>query len=286
MSEQSDASAPQPVDDLDARPGSATSLLRTIVGATFRQHGGWMPTAAVIALLGEVGVAQAPARTAVHRVKSRGLLVAERRDTRAGYRLAAHAEALLERGDRRIHEPRTMPSDDPQWCLVAFRIPEEQRDARHQLRRRLSWIGAGTVTPALWITPAFLRDDVAGIVRELRLERHVTVFTARDAAHDDALLPELVSQWWDLDAIRALHQRFIEGQPARDAGVADGRAAFSTWIRTLDAWRPIPYLDPGLPASLLPGDWPGHRSAELFLDARERARVSAETYVRALLDRS
>lgn len=277
------ASTPPPLDDLDARPGSATSLLRTIVGALFRMHDGWMPTATVIALLGDVGVAEAPARTALHRVKVRGLLVPERRAERAGYRLAAGADALLERGDRRIHEPRTMPADDPQWCLIAFRIPEDQRDARHQLRRRLSWIGAGTVTPALWITPAFLRDEVTGIVGDLRLELYVTIFTARDAAHDDAPLPELVTRWWDLDAIRALHDRFLDGHGARDAGVVDDQAAFATWIRTLDAWRPIPYLDPGLPASLLPEDWPGHQSTELFLRIRRSTRAKAESYAARLL---
>jgi phenylacetic acid degradation operon negative regulatory protein len=35
-------------------------------------------------------------------------------------------------------------------------------------------------------------------------------------------------------------------------------------VRLLTAWRRLPYLDPGLPAELLPADWHGTRAAELF----------------------
>lgn len=277
------------LDDLDSRPGSATSLLRTIVGAVFREQGGWLPTSVIVECLATVGVPDNRARTALTRVKSRGLLVAEQRGSRAGYRLADGAGALLERGDRRIHHPRVMDDDDPRWCLISYSIPETQRDARHQLRKRLSWIGAGTVTPALWITPDFLREEVIDVVRELGLDSRVTLFSGGDVHSGVAPLRELVAQWWDLAAIRDLHDDFLRRIDATGElhapvpAAADGRDAFATWIRALDAWRPIPYLDPGLAASLLPADWPGHRSAALFLDIRRSTRSAAESYVDRLL---
>jgi phenylacetic acid degradation operon negative regulatory protein len=36
------------------------------------------------------------------------------------------------------------------------------------------------------------------------------------------------------------------------------------YVRGIDLWRPIPYLDPGLADSVLPSGWPGHDSEELF----------------------
>lgn len=274
------------LDDFDSRQGSATSLLRTIVGTSFREHGGWLPTGVVVAALADVGVAEGQARTALTRVKSKGVLMPERRDGRPGYRLADAALPMLQRGDRRINHPRIMRDEGERWCLISFSIPEAHRDARHQLRRRLSWIGAGTVTPALWITPDFLREEVVEIVVDLGLLSHVTLFSADDIWNGAAASEALVAQWWDLDAIRELHDDFLRGHStdlAADAGAADPRTAFSTWIRALDRWRPIPYLDPGLPAALLPEDWPGNRSVPLFLALRDTLREPASAYFGSLM---
>jgi phenylacetic acid degradation operon negative regulatory protein len=44
------------LDDLDTRPGSASSLLRTLVGASIRDLDGWMSSAVFVSLLGQPGV--------------------------------------------------------------------------------------------------------------------------------------------------------------------------------------------------------------------------------------
>ena len=59
---------------------------------------------------------------------------------------------------------------------------------------------------------------------------------------------------------------------------ADGRArpplpdeqAFAGYLRLIDEWRLFPRLDPGLPESLLPPDWPARAAWELFDDAAHR----------------
>jgi len=275
------------LDDFDSRPGSATSLLRTIIGAVFREFDGWLPTSVIVTAMCDLGVPEGQARTALTRVKAKGLLTAERRDGRPGYRLEDAALPMLQRGDRRIHEPRVMSDEGDRWCLIAFSIPETQRDARHQLRRRLSWIGAGTVTSALWVTPGFLRDEVVDIVQSLGLQTHVTLFTADEAFVGGAPSAALVAQWWDLDSIRDLHDGFLRRHATVLASVgADGltpREAFTTWIRALDTWHPIPYLDPGLPPGLLPSDWPGNRSVPLFLALRDATAPLASAYIAGLI---
>ena len=78
-------------DDADSRSGSATSLLRTIIGCYLRRCGGWIAAAALIELMATVGVSQTRTRTAILRVRSKGLLDPEMRDGSAGYALGPTA---------------------------------------------------------------------------------------------------------------------------------------------------------------------------------------------------
>ncbi|TQS45244.1 PaaX family transcriptional regulator C-terminal domain-containing protein [Cryptosporangium phraense] len=262
-------------DDWDSSPGSTTSLLRTIVGTSLRRIGGWIAVAHLVALAGAAGLPEPRTRTALARLKAKGLLVAEARRGVAGYALAPDAVPMLERGDRRIYHPRTMGPAD-RWCLVSYSVPESNRDLRHQLRRRLTWIGCGAVSPALWICPEYLTTEVEEILAELGLT--ATVFLA-----DEIRGGPQVERWWDLASIRARHDAFLDGagtDGTDGTGAPDDLAeAYRAWIRGLDRWRIIPYLDPGLPASLLPADWPGHRSTALFLQLRDQVLPRAHAYV-------
>ena len=190
-------------DDIDARPGSAASYLRTIIGLYLRSLGGHISSAALVQLVGELGIAEARARTAFTRLKQKGLLLADR-SSGAGYRLNPAAMPMLERGDRRIFHMRQMTPGD-QWCLVSFSIPEAQRDLRHRLRSQLRWFGCGAVSPALWICPAHLTDEVETIVDELGARAFVTLFRTDDP-QPGSPLAQAVARWWDLDALRAEHE--------------------------------------------------------------------------------
>lgn len=263
------------LDDVDSRPGSATSLLRTIIGSYLRQAGGWVATAELVRLMGAVDVSAPHARTAISRIKDKGVIVPERRDRRPGYRLHPEAVAMLERGDRRIFSFRQQTDGGP-WCVVSFSLPESQRAARHQLRRRLAWIGCGTVATGLWICPAFLTDEVEDVLNDLRLRQRATLFIT-ETPQPAGPLREAVNQWWDLDAIASLHRRFIDDFSAWGP-VRDPREAFARYMIMLDHWRPIPYLDPGLQPAVLPGDWPGFESVELFGRLRADLAPAADRF--------
>ncbi|CAN7460325.1 regulator [Microbacterium foliorum] len=244
------------LDDIDARPGSTASLLRTLVGLYLRPLGGWISAADLVALAGDLGIPTAQARTGVTRLKQKGLLLAERRHA-VGYRLNPDAATMLERGDRRIFEMREM-TDADSWCLISFSMPESARATRHQLRRRLQWIGAGVVSPALWICPGHLQGEVLEIVDDLDARGWVTLFQAGTPT-TARTLPEEAADWWDLDALRAEHLEFqssLETLP---------EAPFAAYVQLIDRWRVLPYIDPGLPPSMLPADWPGRRSIAEFL---------------------
>lgn len=270
------AAAGTVLDDIDARPGSTPSLLRTVVGLFLRPLGGWISAADLVTLAGDLGIATAQARTGITRLKQRGLLLPER-DGVAGYRLNAAAVPMLERGDRRIFAMREMHDDDP-WCLVSFSIPESARSIRHQLRRRLQWIGAGTVSSALWMCPGHLRDEVAEIVDELGARDWVTLFTASTPQTARPLV-DAAAAWWDLDALRAEHHTFQESLESLP------RAPFAAYVQLIDSWRVLPYVDPGLPPSMLPADWPGRRSFDEFARLSAALAGPAAAHVHAVTGR-
>ena len=264
-------------DDADSRSGSATSLLRTIIGCYLRRCGGWIAVSALTELTTTVGVSQARTRTAVLRVRSKGLLDPDVRDGSAGYALGPNAIPALERGDRRIYTARQMDPSD-RWCLISYSIPESQRQLRHQIRRRLAGIGCGTVSAALWICPEYLTGEVEEILGDLGVRTSAAIFLA-DETRVAGGLESAVGQWWDLPAIAARHQSFWSAYGSVAASDLTPRQAFATWIGCVDAWRVIPYVDPGLPAAWLPDNWPGNLTVRLFADLREQLEQLSGRYV-------
>ncbi|WP_217181094.1 PaaX family transcriptional regulator C-terminal domain-containing protein [Streptomyces sp. AC495_CC817] len=260
-------------DDIDARPGSTASLLRTVVGLYLRELGGWISASALVALAADLGIPEAQARTGVARLKQKGLLLAERQGA-VGYSLNPAAVPMLERGDRRIFAMREM-TDADRWCLVSFSIPESARSVRHQLRRRLQWIGAGVVSAALWICPGHLQGEVEQILDEVGARQWATLFPA-ETPSTAGTLQEAARAWWDLDSLRAEHLAF-------QASLASlPTAPFPAYVRLIDVWRVLPYVDPGLPPSMRPDDWPGARSVEEFTRLSSELRAPALAHVRAV----
>ena len=235
----------------------------TFFGAFLRRLGGWIAVADLIALMTQLDLDAQAVRSAVSRLKRRGVIASERRDGAAGYRLTEHGEAILRAGDARIYGR----SRESGWLLVVFSIPEAQRALRHRLRSGLTALGLGTVAPAVWIAPAHLEEEVRRLVEELGVADRVDLFAA------DPLDAEL-GRWWDLDALAAEYARYLDEWSRQDGG------GFAEYIRHLDAWRRIPFHDPGLPASALPA---GDRAWRVFAELDARLAPAAWAEVQAVV---
>jgi phenylacetic acid degradation operon negative regulatory protein len=270
MTESTTSGSAPVLDDIDARPGSATSLLRTFIGLYLRRLGGEIASGALVRLAGDLGIPTPQARTAITRLKQRGLLLSS---DSGGHVLNPAAIGMLERGDDRIFTVRTMQAGD-EWMLVSATIPETRRDLRHQLRRRLQFLGAGAVSAGLWILPGHLDAEVEELLEELDARGFATLFRTADPRPAQPLA-DAVTAWWDLDALRAEHERFL----ASVAGL-DISSPFAAYVHLIDSWRVLPYTDPGLPTELLPADWPGARSAEAFSELSARLSAPAWQHVR------
>ena len=242
------------------------SLLMTFFGAFLRRLGGWIAVADLVALMGDLDLDEQAVRSAVSRLKRRGVIAPERVDGAAGYRLTPHGEAILEAGDARIFGRENGAA--PVWLLVVFSIPEERRALHHRLRARLQWLGLGTVAAGVWIAPAHAEAEVRRAIDDLDLSGHVDLFRG-DHLGDAAA----VAAWWDLDAIAAEYRAYVgawEPTLRTGGGRPAGAGAFAGHVRQLDTWRRIPFHDPGLPAAVLPADWPGAHAWDVFhaLDRR------------------
>jgi phenylacetic acid degradation operon negative regulatory protein len=274
----------EPGGDVGARSARLRHLIVTVYGLYGRSDGGWLSVAALIRLLGDLGVDEPAVRSAISRLKRRGILQARRHEGAAGYRLSPEALAILREGDARIFRRQRGTLADG-WLLAVFSVPESQRHRRHVLRSELTRLGFGMVAPGVWIVPAHLQDATAETLRRLELDSYADLFRADHRAFGD--LAGKIRLWWDLDELERRYQAFIEAHgPALrrwQRGAPAGREAFTDYVRVLTDWRRLPYLDPGLPAELLPDGWIGIRAAEDFFALRSLLEEPARGYVQQVI---
>src|SRR5919201_5607829 len=134
-------------DEPLARP---RSLILYVYGGFVRRLGGWIAVAALVRLLGDLGVEPPTVRAALMRMKRIGLLASSRRLGAGGYALTPEAWRILDEGHRRILASRQAARLGDGWVLAVFSIPEARRDERHPLRNRLLWLRFRTLAPGGW----------------------------------------------------------------------------------------------------------------------------------------
>ncbi len=268
-------------DEAAGRGQTPRALIVTVYGLYAREVGGWLSVAAIIRLMSELAIDETAVRSSISRLKRRGLLVAERSGGAAGYALSAPARTVLDEGDRRIFARRRAALDDG-WVLAVFSVPEVERDKRHQLRSRLSWLGFGTVAAGVWIAPAHVLDEAHDVLARHGLSPYVDLFRAEHVAFTD--VRDQLPGWWDLTRLQARYDDFLQQHRPILAGYrrrrrVDERAAFVDYIGALTDWRRLPYSDPGLAPELLPRGWNGVRAADTFFELRERLAGPAHRFV-------
>ncbi len=279
--------ASEPDEDVAARPVQPRHLIVTVYGLYARPDGGWLSVAALIRLLADLGVDEPAVRSAISRLKRRGILQAQRQDGSAGYQLSAGALSILHEGDARIfRRRRARPADG--WLLAVFSVPEAERHRRHILRSELARLGFGMVAPGVWIVPAHPQDTTAETLRRLELDSYADLFHAEHLAFGDPAVK--IRRWWDLDSLERRYAAFIgTHEPTlrrwerSDLAAATPQQAFADYVRVLTDWRRLPYLDPGLPAELLPDGWIGVRAAEEFFSWHALLEEPARAYVQRVI---
>ena len=90
----------------------------------------------------------------------------------------------------------------------------------------------------------------------------------------------------DLPALRDQYEQFLR-QHSSDLAVPDeeltDEQAFAHYLRVIDSWRVFPRIDPGLPATLLPPDWPAAQAWSTFASLHDRWAQRGLAHVRAVV---
>ena len=242
----------------------------------------------LIVLLGRLGLSSPAVRTVLSRMTRKGWLTAE---PRSHYGLTARGRRLLEEGRERIYHP---PRHEPwggAWYLVTYSIPEARRRLRDLLRVKLAWLGCGSLSNGVWISPHDVRREVREIAESLRVSRHLEVFRAEHLGF--ATTEELVGRCWDLAAVNRRYTAFLArwtpeldrcrrcqtGQGRHGPGCEEPAECFVRRFRLVHEYRAFPLVDPYLPSRLLPGDWRGEAAARLFEACHDQLAEPARRYV-------
>jgi phenylacetic acid degradation operon negative regulatory protein len=255
---------------------SARSLLLTVLGEFVHPRRGEVWTGTLVEALGALGVEEKSARQALFRAAGEGLMSSTPHGRRVRWQLTAAGKHLLRDGTERIYGFMRQPHPwDGRWLVLTVSVPESQRQLRHRLRTRLTWLGMGSPSPGLWVVPdAGKEAEVSVAIDELGLNGRAFGWAGSAVCAGDP--GKLINTAWDLADVEKRYLAFIDR--FGDAKAAAEQDAFVNQVRLVQEWRLFPFLDPDLPSELLDHDWPGPRAAATFHDRHDRwhRRAQAE----------
>ncbi len=252
---------------------NARSALFDIYGDHLLSRGERAPVAALVRMLAPLQISAPAVRTAVSRMASQGWLTPVKLAGGAGYRLTPRAVRRLREAADRIyrHDP---PAWDGRWHVVVVeRVADRAR--RERLRSALGYLGYACVDGATWISPR----PSAELEPLLAAER---VSAERFHASYDGDSRLLAARAWDIDGLASAYSDWLglARHLVRPAGQDQpDEAVFAIRSELVHEWRKFLFVDPGLPAELLPAPWPGTLAAELFQAEAERLLPAAARFV-------
>jgi phenylacetic acid degradation operon negative regulatory protein len=264
---------------------SPQHLLTTLLGDYWLQRSEHLPSAALVALLGEFDVSVTGARAALSRLARRGLLVTSKQGRNSFYGIAPSAvDALSAGGYRFVSFGTDREQWDGHWTLASFSLSEEKSELRYPLRSQLRWLGFAPLYDGLWVSPRPVAEQCRDALNDLGLSE-VTVFRAVEV--DGVGRPPIEA--WDLDELKQMYSGFVETWgPLRDRahrGDIGAAAALEARTRIMDSWRGFPSRDPDLPTQLLPLHWPRSEAREVFVEVYDALGPLAAMRVRQVVDR-
>ena len=251
--------------------------LRSLPVAGSDEPRGQAPIASLVKLLAPLGILPPAVRTAVSRMVRQGWLTAVRLPAGPGYGLTARAVRRLDESAERIY--RTVAHEwEGRWHVLLVTPPASRRD-RERLHAQLSFLGYGGLGGTTWLSPR-PAPELDAVLAETgaRCER----FTAE---HDGDSLG-LIARAWDLDSLGRAYTRFLDEaqETLQEADTSTDVGAFATRSQLVHAWRKFLFVDPGLPASLLPPAWPGLKAAGWFDEQAQTLLPAARRFVTTCLE--
>lgn len=261
-------------------------LLMTLLGDYWPGRREALPSAALVAWLGDFDVNEAGARAALARLAKRGNLEVVREGRNTSYRVAERLVDLLPYAALHTQAFRYCPSGwNGQWTSVAFSVADDARRVRSQLRSGLELLGFAALYDGLWVSPYAPNVRLQAILASVP-EATCTVTVGVVDASTSRRLP---IDAWDLVSLREAYDQFITTfGPERErmrAGELSETEALATRVKVAYRWFVLATIDPDLPAELLPADWPRNAAWDIYAELFNELGPQAQHRVRALVGR-
>jgi phenylacetic acid degradation operon negative regulatory protein len=256
---------------LEQHPTRANSLIITIYGDFIAPHGGTVWLGSFIRLVEPLGLNERMVRTSVYRLSQEKWLVSEQIGRRSYYSLTTSGRRRFEHAYRRIY---FAPQDT--WGRRMATGPDPRLAGRRGTRPVAQGADLGRLTapwrPASWPTR---QPTPKPCSTSSRRPAPTTRWWAMRASNISALtskpLQELVHACWNLDALTAKYEDFIERfrpvlRTLRAAHELDPEQCFLVQTLLMHDFRRALLHDPQLPAQLLPANWSGGIARQLCRD--------------------
>jgi phenylacetic acid degradation operon negative regulatory protein len=276
--------------DRVVRPGdpsglSSRELLVVVIGDYWHGCTTPIPSAALVAMLAELGVSAANARAALSRLARQGTLQVSKEGRHTFYMVSEKTAAwAAERGRMLMRFGLEWPAWDGRWTFVAFSLPDDVNRSGPVLRTGLRRLDMAQLYDGLWVSPHDLTLPLGtllaeqGVVASTVLRADVASLPAKSRDPIDA---------WDLTALRDDYHRWIAQLRKLRKRIEAGRVspAESLVARTSVTltWRQFVYDDPRLPRELLPPDWPLATAREAFIAVYDGLGPAAEARAREVV---
>ena len=226
------------------------SLIVTFFGDAVVPRGGRVGLSVLQELMARLRIETGAVRTAMSRLAADCWLERERDGRNSFYRLAEEGRHAFDFATKRIYAA-SPPAWDGTW-LVAVAPASGANGARAGREQAMAELGFAAAGAGAFVRP--FAD-----IPELTEDIPPGLLVVRGRALREA--PEL-SALWDLDelatAYRALDKELTPLGRALERGARlSPLDAMAARVLVDHSWRRIVLRDPGLPADLLPADWPG-----------------------------
>ncbi len=237
------------------RPGHPAGLILFALGAARVPPQPPLPGPALIALLGDLGLSESAARSAILRMRRGGWLVSRRTGRTVAYAPSASTLAGHRRRENALVELER-PGDGAFHALLVS-VPERRRAYRDELRRAAHLAGYRTLRAGLLVAPGDRRPELGDLLDRVPPGASVVAGRLQLAPADSR---RLAGQLWALpdlaDRLRAVAAAARGATAAALVEHPEGADAFRALAAALLPVYETIADDPGLPTELLPPGWP------------------------------
>jgi len=268
-------------------PNRTPHLLITVFGDAIQPHGGEVWLGSLIRLLQPLGINERLVRTSVYRLTQDEWFESTKVGRKSFYRLTRSAACSVASAERRIYYAPEKAWNG-KWDLIFTGTAGITREQRAELRKRLSWLGFGTIATNVFGHPSASLDPVWELFETLGVKGQAAVMRAQNIGNDYGLgTEEMVRQCFNLEALEKEYKGFIKRYRRladaieEESDLSDESPEHCFMLRTMlvHQFRRLLLRDPLLPTPLLPERWAGTEAQQLCAFIYKAIAPQAERYI-------